>query len=1136
MDADQKIEQIVIVADNSGTLAMNYKTPLVNGISQPLKQLLGLEGVHLIVNSGDPAESLLGTVYRPLLSDLHRKDHFHLVSDGGTVRGGFESGKYQEHERMTPWSLEKRFAYMHALTEAFFEQLKDEIATPFLNGISGKDLDGERKAAFHRLETIRKKALAEKRSGTTIDKFYPLSNSLSDRIGEVFIYDAGAKVTIDLYVKGNKERALERSRGIAKRVDTALNRNNHDFYLFPGPDYVDIVATVKTEGVQKTLIENVLPKLNPSKKTVIIVIGDAFNDLLTLKIAADKEAFSFPNAVMVPVFLSYDAIFAGELGRNISVAKKQYLEGAEQILRWALSLHGKSFAQAPILPVLRWRERGARLSEWDKQIKTYYSNGTAAVLGGTGFVGNHFLNSLIKKTGKEIKEIKVLSRNPESESALWLWKRLSGNEKVSLHRGNHLNIEDIQQVISGAKVIIDSSALAWQHPGGGRKLTEGELLVEELEQNGISAGLIGLAMNTSQRLVWISTNATENMLLRLNEADKAILLDEIDGRARRLLEYTKENLSNKNRYDKGFLEKDLTDHPPARFPLPEKPDQLFNYAEKFSYNYSKFVGQRLLELIHEESGKDIRVLMVSDVYGSGQSIDASLLKEKGGLRRLQVFLAAYSAVQRKDVSWIPNHGFKISESGNILQNIRKDYVSPTYVSDVVRMMLRASIMGKPGKVVFKVSAPALSNRELAEKTLEWVKKASERPKTNVSIIEEEGSERFRKPEGQDEDLKYLGIKLTSLDKGLQRWFESETSQKSLGARLRGVKETSDSFVRPIQTAHDLSASDREAVEVFVAALYGSRLTEFKAGKKFAIAWMIGLLIFIPSVSGDGSVQVFLADQRNRPFLTLTHDQIGQKNVVLARQVRENQTLIQGALTTFDLEDQSFVRGLMGPEGLNQTGEAVKISYSLDIFPKDMEPSLRRLEMELFVKRYLAIQRTVSGRNVSFGFHGGNESLKSELDRVLAKNPEYQKIEYFFKAPENAAMFDLPGADVSGYTRSQIAISIAPIDIKKGLGDPYLSSLLAIKIGRSYLVDGKIDLSRASVKNAEDDILSGMTFLLTQKGVRAYRADIHSLLTHAPGSQSLRELLALTVIRPLPVNIGARLAIAEIMRLMIRQSA
>ena len=458
--------------------------------------------------------------------------------------------------------------------------------------------------------------------------------------------------------------------------------------------------------------------------------------------------------------------------------------------------------------------------EWNQRIHQFFNGTNVTVLGATGFVGRYLMGDLFKKLGNQIGQVKVLTRNPNGQNARQMFdsvQGLPGSEKLVAVQGDHLNIGQLRNVLAGSRIIVSAAGLAWQHPAGAidkeiysqyipdiKRLSERDmkdeiLLRQELIQNGISAGLLGLVMESDQRLVWTSTNATDNMFLRLNIDDKKRLKEEIDSRAKRYLEQMRQilasgrlnDISDPENFFMELVSKDLEEHPPLRFPKVKGGDESVFYAKVFSYNYSKYLGQLLLEMISEEDGKDIRVLMISDVYGPGQSINQEILTAQGGLRRVQVFLAAYKAITEGHQGWIPDiqeksaHGFNVDASTHeIIQKVWRDYVSPTFVGDVSQMILHASSVSRlslpPSKVVFNVSAPPISNGDFAKRLSKLL---------DVSVkIEISGEELFAQPEGQDDDLRLLGIQLTPLEDGIVQWIAQPKSDQAMVPEVElGIK-------------------------------------------------------------------------------------------------------------------------------------------------------------------------------------------------------------------------------------------------------------------------------------------------------------------------------------------------------------
>ncbi|MFH1847793.1 MAG: alpha/beta fold hydrolase [Candidatus Omnitrophota bacterium] len=430
-----------------------------------------------------------------------------------------------------------------------------------------------------------------------------------------------------------------------------------------------------------------------------------------------------------------------------------------------------------------------------------------AVLGGTGFVGGRFLDNLWRRAGDKVVQVSALSRDPSR-----LIRPPEGSQaanKLNAIAGDHLSVEGIKNTIDGAEVVIDTAGLAWQHPGA-RKGGKRELLVEELEQNSMSAALMGALLSHDQRLVWASTNAIDLMLNRLNPENRERLLDEIDSRAYRMrqaasaLAFTRFDLINRILMNL-FIRFDLWWFGTLEFPKSANDPEAVSYAVEFSYPYSKLLGQRVLEMISKEDLKDIVVVKISDVYGPGQSIGAEALEPGTPARRQQVFTAAHIAV--KDGSWGGgNHGFEDAAR----QNVWNDYVAPTYIDDAVEMLFRASVVTLPdNKVVVEATSPWIPNIEMARAVRDAVG-------TDVEIST--GQDPQNKPSRIDEGTSMLAVERTPLKEGIEahiKWHRAQVAARAAEALEYWQDRRPDSEIIAVHSAYK-NGMDRGLLRSYAA--------------------------------------------------------------------------------------------------------------------------------------------------------------------------------------------------------------------------------------------------------------------------------------------------------------------------------
>ncbi|MBI3615001.1 MAG: hypothetical protein HY211_00615 [Candidatus Omnitrophica bacterium] len=447
-------------------------------------------------------------------------------------------------------------------------------------------------------------------------------------------------------------------------------------------------------------------------------------------------------------------------------------------------------------------EATSGLEEWERRIEDYYQDATVAVLGGRGFVGGRYLDRLLDRYGPMVGRVKAVTTQDPDRLREQI-SALPGARKLEPIQGDHLVLGDVRKLIQGAKIIIDTAGLAWQHLPGGRSTS----LEDELLQNSLSAALIGYALEPGQRLLWTSSSASDYMFARLTKPEQYQLWKEIDRRARAYVEWIRSlgNTVPAREQLLAFIADDLNSHPPQSFlDGPESSVQkTVVYARAFSYPYSKLLGQRILEIIGQGGKKDIRVLKISDVYGPGQGLGPMVWNPRHkpnpqAARRPQWFLAVYEAIREgRYRPWMrkqpegkgPEGGFR-KVSGQIQQEILDDYAAPTHIDDVVEMLYRASAIELPTQpepqVVLSVSAPWIPNVEMAKQISNVV---------GVKVLGKEievvpGRQVLRdKPPSASEDLAFLGMqgRLVPFQEGIARqlaWWRQTRSFAGLEEKIQ----------------------------------------------------------------------------------------------------------------------------------------------------------------------------------------------------------------------------------------------------------------------------------------------------------------------------------------------------------------
>jgi nucleoside-diphosphate-sugar epimerase len=390
---------------------------------------------------------------------------------------------------------------------------------------------------------------------------------------------------------------------------------------------------------------------------------------------------------------------------------------------------------------------------------------TIGILGATGCIGRYLTKHLLESEETSFEKLYLATRSIQRLTTRGLTASLYNSERVAFVQCNHLNSFELEAFLKKCTHIIDLAGLAWQHPGGD-PLPKETLLKNEIVQNAGSAIKIGRLLQPDQTLVWTSTSAIDNMTARLSPQNCKKLSQEIHDIAEVLLSIPERELTT-DAASAQAISSALEKVSYNLFPLSPTSKESQYYSLEFSYAYSKWLGQTILEKLSK--GKT-RILKISDVYGPGQDISAAILDPQLPARRIQRYLAAYQAIQQKNTAWIPKNselfGFQQDAAGNITQNIWSDWVFPTHLKDVSTLLVR-SIFTKNTKTVFQVSGNRVSNSELMYFLRDYFK-------AQVQIIESAPLD-FEMTQ-HSEDLELLGMKtstLMSLETGIKEWLNEQ---------------------------------------------------------------------------------------------------------------------------------------------------------------------------------------------------------------------------------------------------------------------------------------------------------------------------------------------------------------------------
>lgn len=317
-----------------------------------------------------------------------------------------------------------------------------------------------------------------------------------------------------------------------------------------------------------------------------------------------------------------------------------------------------------------------------------------AIIGSTGFIGSSLANYLIKTGELPYYSLTFISRNSGS-------KKLSINKSIRNTQADHLDFHNLKAAINDAEIIFDLAGLAWQNPE--LEINRQELLIEQVMQNAISAAIISLVVRKEQKLVWISSNGVDIFLSRIMRDQKKLFDRQVDKFIDLILEKTKPEKTE-------LLQTRLVVLRALNGFITWNEDLLL----KFSYAFSKYLGQKILSKML--SG-NVKILKLSDVYGPGQDISERVLVQTVPARRIQRFVAAHKLISEGKTDWIPDMGkkhlgFYKNKGGKIIQEIWADTVSPTYIEDVCRILLKAATLENSKKIILDASGKNMSNKEI----------------------------------------------------------------------------------------------------------------------------------------------------------------------------------------------------------------------------------------------------------------------------------------------------------------------------------------------------------------------------------------------------------------------------------------
>ena len=378
---DERVDQMILISDNSGTLTPAEVIPVGGDILAGLKTFTAKDRNFLVVNSGDPLASILEKAQRPVidaLSSASQRKQYQAVTDGGARSVYLDpQGNAVVENLVRNWPVKRRIAYARALTVAFYEEIKrrDGKFKEVLAEVSDREIGEARGAVLAQLDKIeREKTWKIPASGEKVYRFDIVPKDFiakhGDILGEVFVYDVGPKVTLRVLRAPSDVFAADFFKTIASSIresfDASEKRLRTAFGSASDNGFVDLTQITKAEAVERVLVERVFPKLDPKKKTLVFMIGDGSNDIPTFALHFPDQ----PNLVIVPVLLNRDALYAPLISENTWIGQNK-LDGARAVIDFANQIKGKHASETPVLSLSKWQPAGVENSPQDLTARSF---------------------------------------------------------------------------------------------------------------------------------------------------------------------------------------------------------------------------------------------------------------------------------------------------------------------------------------------------------------------------------------------------------------------------------------------------------------------------------------------------------------------------------------------------------------------------------------------------------------------------------------------------------------------------------------------------------------------------------------------------------------------------------------------
>ena len=372
--AGEAIEQMVLVADNTGTLTASAETPVSGDILGGISEFLSRDENFLVLNSGDTMEVIRNNSQAPVFKiaqENGKRNYFVTTNGGAQVMLPNTEGAFKQSSFVKDWPVSIRGQMAQKWLESFYKQIKRRQGPleQLLKKVSDAELDAMLQERIGKIKEL-------ERSGQwgvhNDDKYFFSFNLLPDDVlqskGEILgghgiVTDDGTKVSVVFHYNAGVIYSDEFFQTVLKNTFEAFKVRYPYLKNAWGNGekiaYMDLLQITKADAVMKILNEHVFPRLDPKKKTLIGIIGDSGNDLDTLQLTFPQH----PNVVILPVFLSSKETYVSQLDMNRPIwIGKESLEGGNEVIRFMNQISGKKSQETPVLDLHQWKDKAMNAS------------------------------------------------------------------------------------------------------------------------------------------------------------------------------------------------------------------------------------------------------------------------------------------------------------------------------------------------------------------------------------------------------------------------------------------------------------------------------------------------------------------------------------------------------------------------------------------------------------------------------------------------------------------------------------------------------------------------------------------------------------------------------------------------------